>query len=85
MIFSKQCLVNRRTASLIRARHHVSRDTLSASESASEKSSDGFLECSCCFFPSYTKCLTNTIECLILLVFDSYAVRASGGEPVVRE
>jgi hypothetical protein len=57
----------------------------SASESASQKSSVIFLVCSCCFFPSYPKCLTNTFKCLILLTFDSYALRASGGEQVVRE
>ena len=52
----------------------------SASESASEKSSEGFLVGSCCFLPSYAECLTNMLKCLILLPFDIYAVRASGGE-----
>ena len=57
----------------------------SASESASVKSSGGFLVGSCCFLPSYTECLTNTLKCLSLLAFASYAVRASGGGGVVRE
>lgn len=38
-----------------------------------------------CFFKSYAECLTNTLKSLILLAFDSYAMRASGGGAVVRE
>jgi hypothetical protein len=57
----------------------------SASESASEKSSGELLMGSCWFFPSWAECLTGALKCLILLVFDSYAQRASGGEPIVQE